>query len=85
MQVTVKVAKARLAELVRRAEEGEEIVLTRHGHEMVRLVAIKRTTSIPERRAVIARVRDAAARKGRSSAPAARSQDVLYDDEGLPS
>ena len=42
MQVTVTEAKARLTELVRRAEAGEEIVLTRHGHPAVRLVPAAR-------------------------------------------
>lgn len=32
MQVTVTEAKAKLTELVKRAEDGEEIVLTRNGH-----------------------------------------------------
>ena len=40
MQVAITDAKARLTDLVRRAEAGEEVVLTRHGHAVVRLVAI---------------------------------------------
>lgn len=38
MQISVTDAKAQLTELVRRAEKGDEIVLTRHGHAAVRLV-----------------------------------------------
>lgn len=37
MQITVAEAKARLAEFIRRAESGEEIVLTRHGRPVARL------------------------------------------------
>ena len=37
MHATVAEAKARLAELIRRAEGGEEIVLTRHGRPVARL------------------------------------------------
>ena len=37
MQITVAEAKARLAEFIRRAEGGEEIVLTRHGRPVARL------------------------------------------------
>ena len=32
MQISVTDAKAQLTELVRRAETGEDVVLTRHGH-----------------------------------------------------
>jgi prevent-host-death family protein len=41
MQVSVTYAKARLTDLVRRAEEGDEVILTRHGHAAVRLVPVK--------------------------------------------
>ena len=40
MQISVSDAKARLTELVRRADAGEEIVLTRHGRPVVRLAPI---------------------------------------------
>jgi len=85
MQITVTEAKAKLTELVKRAEDGEEIVLTRHGHEIVRLVAVKRAAGARDRRSIIARVRASAARKERAGATGARSQDFLYDEEGLPS
>lgn len=41
MHVAVSEAKAQLTDLVRRAEEGEEIILTRHGQPVVALKAIK--------------------------------------------
>ncbi len=40
MQISVSDAKARLTELLRRAEAGEDIVLTRHGQPAVRLAPI---------------------------------------------
>jgi prevent-host-death family protein len=40
MRISVTDAKAQLTELVRRAEQGDEIVLTRHGHAAVRLVPV---------------------------------------------
>jgi prevent-host-death family protein len=85
MQVTVTEAKARLTELVKRAEDGEQIVLTRHGHDIVRLVAVRRATGVQDRRSIIAQSRASAARKDPAGSSAARSQDVLYDDDGLPS
>ena len=41
MQISVTDAKAKLTELVRRAEAGDEIVLTRHGQPTARLVPIR--------------------------------------------
>ena len=41
MQISVTDAKGQLTELVRRAEKGDEIVLTRHGHAAVRLVPVR--------------------------------------------
>lgn len=40
MQVKVSEAKAQLSDLVRRAEAGEEVILTRHGRPVVRLVPV---------------------------------------------
>lgn len=84
MKVSVSEAKAQLTDLVKRAEGGEEVVLTRHGHPAVRLVPAAQATTRDERLAVIRAVR-AAAPKDRVPGPsAARSQDFLYDEFGLP-
>ena len=40
MRFPISAAKARLADLVRRAEAGDEVVLTRHGHPVVRLAPV---------------------------------------------
>ena len=53
MQISVTDAKAQLTELVRRAEQGDEIVLTRHGHAAVRLVPVKQPLDSKSRRALI--------------------------------
>jgi prevent-host-death family protein len=39
MNIPVSEAKAKFAEIIRRAEAGEEIVLTKHGKPVVKLVA----------------------------------------------
>lgn len=84
MQVSVSDAKAQLTNLVRRAEAGDEVVLTRHGQPTVRLVPVRAGHSIEERRAAIERAR-AAFRDTITPGPsAARSQDFLYDEDGLP-
>lgn len=84
MQISVTEAKGQLTELVRRAEAGDEIVLTRHGHAAVRLVPIKTVTDQQSRRTLLAAVRAAALAKAASGTNAARSQDFLYGDDGLP-
>jgi len=56
MQVPVSEAKAQSTELVRRAEAGDEVILTRHGNPTVRLVPIQARpdADADARRAVIA-------------------------------
>lgn len=84
MRVSVSEAKGQLAELVRRAEGGDEVVLTRHGQPVVRLVPVTPMPTTAERQRVLAEVR-VAGRAAASAGPgAARSQDFLYDEDGLP-
>lgn len=80
MQIAVTEAKGQLLDLVRRAEAGEDVVLTRHGAPVVRLVMVG--PSAQERRAALAEANGAAAATAEPCA--ARSQDFLYDDAGLP-
>lgn len=82
MRISVSDAKAQLTELVRRAEAGEEVVLTRHGHAVARLAPIKAAVDPAARRRLLEGLR-AAATPARGPA-AARSQDVLYGGDGLP-
>ncbi len=84
MEIPVSDAKAQLTDLVRRAEAGEEVILTRHGHAAVRLAPMRATPDASARRDLLDAVRKAAARKVRAGPSAARSQDFLYNDDGLP-
>jgi prevent-host-death family protein len=83
VQVSVTEAKGQLTELVRRAEAGDEVILTRHGHPAVRLVPIKAGVDRTSRRALLEAVRASAAR-ATAGPSAARSQDFLYGEDGLP-
>lgn len=84
MEIPVSDAKAKLTELVRRAEAGEEVVLTRNGKVVARIEAAKPTVDKARRAAALERIREAA-RGTRTAGPsAARSQDFLYEDDGLP-
>jgi prevent-host-death family protein len=84
MRISVTEAKGQLTELVRRAEAGDEVVLTRHGHAAVRLVPIKMAPSRETRRALLEAVRASAAARVEFGPSAARSQDFLYGEDGLP-
>lgn len=84
MKVSVTDAKGQLTELVRRAEAGDEVILTRHGQDAVRLVPVQSVPSRAARRALLETVRTAGAAKAAAGPGAARSQDFLYGDDGLP-
>jgi prevent-host-death family protein len=84
MEISVTDAKAKLTDLVRRAEAGDEVVLTRHGQPAARLVPIRDARDRKSRRAVLDAVRNAAEAKATPGASAARSQDFLYGAKGLP-
>ena len=84
MRISVTEAKGQLTELVRRAEAGDEIILTRHGHPAVRLVPVVASRDGKSRRALLEAVRASGSAKAASGPGAARSQDFLYGEEGLP-
>jgi prevent-host-death family protein len=84
MRISVTEAKGQLTELVRRAESGDEIILTRHGHATVRLVPVKTVLNRQSRRALLDAARIAGGAKAKAGPNAARSQDFLYGDDGLP-
>lgn len=84
IRVPVSEAKGRLTELVRLVEAGDEVILTRHGQAAVRLVPVRTLAGPVERRRLLEAVRSAASRKAVQGPAAERSQDFLYDDEGLP-
>ena len=84
MQVSVTDAKAQLTELVRRAESGDEVILTRHGQAAVRLVPVKTVQTPEERMSILLEIAQSGARDAMPGPCAARSQDFLYDEDGLP-
>ena len=85
MDMSVTAAKAHLTELVRRAEAGEEVVLTRHGHPAVRIVPIEPRRKTPEEiGAAIKAMQDEVRAKGLSWPNQTSNHDWLYDEMGLP-
>ena len=84
MQISVSEAKGQLTRLVRHAEAGDEVVLTRHGKAAAKLVPVRPQPDPAARRAVIAAMQMAARGRRTPGPVAARSQDFLYGDDGLP-
>jgi prevent-host-death family protein len=88
MDVPVTGTDPALADLVRRAEAGEEVVLTRDGMPVARVSPIPAPRPVPspeERRVILDRIMaDIRAIPPSPGPSAARSADFLYDDEGLP-
>lgn len=89
MHIAVSDAKGKLTDLVRRAEAGDEVILTRHGHPVVKLTPVSIELSAEERRArrraALEALRGCAKGKpGFEGVDAAHATDFLYDDRGLP-
>jgi prevent-host-death family protein len=85
MRISVTEAKSQLTDLVRRAEAGDEIILTRHGQAAVRLVPVtKARLDAKARKELLEAVRASGAAKASSGPGAGKSQDFLYDENGLP-
>lgn len=82
MEVAISEAKGQLSELVRRAEAGDEVILTRHGRGAVQLVPVRSKPTAEQKRALLEALKGSA--KGSFGPDAARAADFLYDEDGLP-
>ena len=86
MRVSIAEAEKQLPELAKLAQRGEEVILLQDGKPALQLVPIARTPLPPEDRLkVLEKVRQ----RAKDNPPtfetdAARSQDFLYDEHGLP-
>ena len=84
MNIPVTQAKAQLTDLVRRAEAGEPIILTRHGRAAVQLEPVEAAFDPAVRRRALEALRGSALGGPDEHVSAARSQDFLYGEDGLP-
>jgi len=78
-----------LTSLLQPLQTGDEIILTQYGEKIARLVPVDKedASSKEQRYALVARLQKSVAAKMQSGIPdtdAARSQDFLYDENGLP-
>lgn len=83
MRISVIDAEGQLTELVRRAEAGDEVILTRHGQAAARLLPITPITDSKDRRTLLETLRAAGMAKAKPGPHAARSQDFLYGNDGM--
>lgn len=82
MHISVTDAKGKLTDLVRRAEAGDEVILTRHGQPAVRMVPVVRRPRREDRERLLDALQGAGCED--FGADAAHAADWLYDDNGLP-
>jgi prevent-host-death family protein len=79
-------AKTKLSELLDRVEKGEEVIITRHGKEIARIVPFgarfvtRKKATVEDLLAIADRFRSKI--KGKFSS--ADIDDILYDEDGLP-
>lgn len=84
MHIPIDEAKTQLLELVHQAERGVDIVLTRDGLPIVRLVRMSVHPRLHQRQAIIDSIRESA-RSHRCTGPSSsQGQTMLYDENGLP-
>jgi prevent-host-death family protein len=84
VRISVTEAKGQLTELVRRAEAGDEVILTRHGQAVVRLAPVHTVVEPAARGALLEAARRSGSAHATTGPSAARSQDFLYGEDGLP-
>lgn len=85
MHISVSDAKAQLTDLVRRAEAGDEVILTRRGAPVAKLVPIVADDVRPQRRQALDSFFGALkAHPGLEDMTGANMADFLYDESGLP-
>ena len=88
IEVAVSAAKSQLTALVRQAEEGDDVFLTRNGRRVARITATsrveKKPLTIEEKMEIIRSIQKSARGKFEPGFDAARSADFLYGDDGLP-
>ena len=81
MNVPITEAKAQLTELVRRAENGEVVVLTRHGKPAARIVA---AGELAPRRKLDRALIDEITRQAMAKMKPGPWDEDMYDEGGLP-
>jgi antitoxin (DNA-binding transcriptional repressor) of toxin-antitoxin stability system len=83
IQVALEDDPVKIADLVARMEAGDDVVFTRSGRATARLSPIDAPKRAPPFRDVLEAIARETSAKATPGASAARSQDMLYDENGL--
>jgi prevent-host-death family protein len=79
MTTTLREAKAKLSEMVKRASRGEEVVITVHGKETARLVGLPKRTKKRDKDRWLAEL-DELRRKYSTGRIGRRSEEIIAED-----
>jgi prevent-host-death family protein len=84
MNLAISKAKNKLTDLVNRAEQGVEVVLTRHGTEVVKLVPFRPVVNLETKKEILSRLLEESQSIIWRETNVAHSQDFLYGEDGMP-
>ena len=84
MNLAISKAKSKLTDLVNRAKQEEEVVLTSHGTEVVKLVPIRPVVNLETKMEILSRLLEESKSIIWRDTDAAHSQDFLYGEDGMP-
>ncbi len=82
MEIAITDLSAQLAELIRRANAGDEIVITDKGNAIARLVPVREAQTPAERLELIESIMAAGRAKAKPGFDPAHNHDFLYDENG---
>lgn len=85
MKVAIHEAKAKLSALIKATLAGEQVILTKHGQPVAEIKPFSAKKTPAEKLAIIEKIVQKAKRKATKGVSAAKADNFLYDDDGLPS
>ena len=85
MEIGISEARARLSALINAALAGEQVVLTKHSRPVAEIRPFATAKRPAEKLSAIRRIATKARSKCLSGVSAAKADNFLYDDTGLPS
>lgn len=84
MEISIRDAKAKLTNLIKRAESGEEVVVTRHGRPVATINSVKSVPTSDQRREILQQFLGRAVGQVAAGTTSRTAQADLYDEAGLP-
>ena len=83
MNLAISKAKSKLTDLVKTAEQGEKVVLSRHGTQVVKLVPIRPVIDLETKKEIFSRLLEESQSIICRQTDADDSQDFLYREDGM--